>query len=204
MQTFFNQNQILGIELIPVDKINWKVGENLFPFSQVFHCQQIQKKRVTIAYAVTEGQTTIYRSLCDDKVVNDYDALVEKTPITFNGNQVETPIPLILDIGDISFKATQDKQRAGILYTNKLEYSLPKVTDSGQGMTDMEKLEQQLELLQSGQAFHLLFQLYSCETGRGIVLCPEPGAFSASVDDTIKTTKVSITVKNLTAHQFLK
>lgn len=204
MQTFFNQNQILGIELIPIDKINWKVGENLFPLSQVFHWQPIQKKRVTIAYAVTEGQTTTYRSLCDDKVVSTYDALVEKTPITFKGAQLETPIPLILDCEDISFKATFDKQRAGVLYTNKLEYSLPKVTDSGQGVTDMDKLEQQLELLQSGQAFHLLFQLYSCETGRGIVLCPEAGAFSASVEDTIRNTKITITIKNLTGHQFLK
>lgn len=204
MIAFYNQNQILAVQLIPQNRIQWKIGGNLFPFSQVFHAKDIQQKRVTIAYAKTVGGTLKYFSLGDDREVQSFDALVNLSDYSQGGASFEVPIPLILDCEDITFKSTADKQVSGVLYTNKLEYSLPKVTDVGNGTTEMQKLEQQLELLQSGKAFHLLLQLASCGDAHSIVLCPEDGAFGVSVDDTVKNTKITITIKNLTAHQFLK
>ena len=182
--TFFNNNQILGVRIIPCDALLWHVGDMLIPFDQAFHHQSIkQKKRLTIAYRDNND----YRSLSDGAVVTSYDAVI-----------TTDPIPLIIDCEDVSFKATADKQRSGLLYTNKLDYSLPRIRPA-----DFGNQEQQLNLLQSGKAYHLLLQLYSCESAYGIALCPETGAFSATVDEQISATKVSISIKNLTAFQFL-
>ena len=207
MHTFYNQNQILSAQLIPVNAIRWRLNDTPYPFSKVFHTKQTLAKRVLVIYPVNTSGTVTYHSLCDDRVLPsniNYDAVMSTTNYPFEGESLEVPIPLIIDSDDISFKATEQKTAAGVLFTNKLEYSLPKVTDTGSGKTDIEKLEQQLSILRSGKAFHLLLQLASCDEARSIVLCPEEGAFSASVDDTVRSTKIAITIKNLTGNQFLK
>lgn len=184
--TFFNHNQILGVQLISATALKWKVGNALFPFDQAFHLQSIaQKRRITLAYL----DNGTYKSLSDDTTVTSFDAFVNLTP---------EPTPLIIDGDDISFKSSADKQRSGLLYSNTLEYSLPKVT-----ATEYTQQEKQINLLRSGQAFHLLLNLYSCERAYAIVLCPSQNAFSATVDESLSNTKVSIGIKNLSAVHFL-
>ena len=186
---YINQNQILGISLVPQELIKWNVNDNLYPFSQCFHLRPTQKKILTIAYK--SGNK--YYSLSDGKEVSTYDAIITLSP----SNPL---IRLILECDDITFKSSPDVQRAGVLYTNKLEYSLPKISTT----TDANKLEQQLLLLQSGKAYHLLFHLYGCDAGKSIVLCPDGGAFQAKVEDAVTSSRITITVKNLTSHQFLQ
>ena len=184
--SFFNQNQIQGVSLVPLSAIQWRLSGSDYPFQQVFHLKQIRdKKKLTVAY-LNNGN---YYSLSDNTLVTSFDAVIDRT---------QNLIPLILDNENVNFKATMDKQRAGILFTNQLSYSLPKV-----GLSDFTKQEQQLSALSSGQAFHLLIQLYSCASSYSMVLCPEKGAFSASIDDSLKQTNITITIKNLTANQFL-
>jgi len=192
MATFFNHNQILGVQLIPANALMWKVGDYLVPFERVFHWQAIrQLKQVTIAYR----QNNTYKSLLDDTdITNDSQTGKPKLDAVITAN----PIPLILDTEDITFKSSADKQRAGTLYNNKLTYSLQRMESE-----EYAQAEQQLAQLQSGQAFHLLFSLYSCEAAKSIVLCPEP-CFSAAVDDSLSNTQITIDIKNLTAHQYLK
>ena len=187
MATFFNNNQILAAFLLPSDSIKFKVGGQLFPYGQVFHSKEICDKRMlTIAYK--DGN--IYRSLATDQVVSDYDAVIDNVPVE--------KIPLIVDTDDINFKSSPDLSAAGKSYTNKLEYSLPRITAE-----EMEGQKSQLALLQSG-SYHLLIQLFSCDRAYTIILCPEPTSFLATVQNDITRTNVSITIKNLTSHQFLK
>lgn len=191
MPTFFNNNQILGVSLIPEDALTWKVGNIQVPFNQIFHAQMVnEKKRITIAYQ----EDGLYKSLLTNSpILNDandapqYDALI-----------TEDPIPIMLDIENISFKSTQDRQRAGVLYNNKLEYSLPRVDEEEYAI-----MEQQMNMLKSGQAFHLLLNLYSCSSAYGIVLCPEAGAFSATVEDSVTKTNVTLNIKNLSSFMYL-
>ncbi len=187
MATFFNNNQILAAFLLPSDSIKFKVGGQLFPYAQVFHSKEIRNKRMlTIAYK--DGST--YKSLATDQVITEYDALIEESPVN--------KTPLILDTDDVGFKSSPELSVAGKLYTNKLEYSLPRITAE-----EMENQQSQLASLQSG-SYHILLQLFSCERAYTIILCPEPTSFLATVQNDITRTNVSITIKNLTSHQFLK
>lgn len=185
MATFFNNNQILAVDLIPCSAIRFKIGAALIPLSQVFHHDGIiDKKMMTVAYR--DGNT--YRSLSDDRIVNNYDALLDDNAAR---------IHLILDSDDCSFKSSPEISAAGTQYTNKLEYSLPRISAE-----QMAEQIQQLNLIKQG-AYHLLIQLYSCEKAYTMVLCPEPTAYQATVQDNISSTGISITIKNLTAHQYL-
>lgn len=185
MATFFNNNQILAVDLIPCLAIRFKIGDALIPLSQVFHHDDIiNKKLMTVAYR--DGNK--YRSLSDDRIVNDYDALLDD-----NAERIH----LILDSDDCNFKSSPDVSVSGTQYTNKLEYSLPRIAAE-----QMAEQTQQLNLIKQG-AFHLLIQLYSCEKAYTIVLCPESTAYQATVQDNISSTNVAIIIKNLTAHQYL-
>lgn len=186
MTSFFNNNQVLAVELIPVDAIQFVVGAQLYPLSQVFHSKSIiDKKLMTIAYK--DGNT--YKSLSDDTIVNTYDALIDKSIPS---------IRLILDADDISFKSTPEKSVSGVLYTNKLEYSVPRID-----ATQMNEFERQLQDIKQG-GYHMLIQLSSCGKAYTIVLCPEIHAYSASSQENITSTNISINIKNLTAHQYLR
>lgn len=185
MATFFNNNQILAVDLIPCSAIKFNIGGTLIPLSQVFHHDSIlRKKLITIAYK--DGN--IYRSLADDRIVNNYDALIDENT---------ERIHLILDSDDCSFKSSPEISVSGTLYTNKLEYSMPRI--AAEQVTEQE---QQFNLIKEG-AFHLLIQLYSCEKAYTMVFCPEATAYQATVREQISSTDVSITIKNLTAHQYL-
>lgn len=189
--TFYNHNQILGIQLIPMDALMWKVGDFFLPYGRVFHLRTIQqKKRLTIAYL--DGGT--YKSISNDKPIS----VDPDNGVVCDAIIRQEPVQLMLDVEDISFDSSPNIQRSGILYDNKLRYSLAKMTAS-----EFSEVERQLVMLQSGKAFHLLFQLYSCESARSIVLCPTMQSFSANVSNKVKSTDISITIKNLTSCQFL-
>ncbi len=186
MASFFNNNQILAVELIPVNAIQFNVGGQLYPLNQVFHCKSvIDKKLITIAYQ--DGGS--YKSLSDDTIVTTYDAIIDKSIPS---------IRLILDAEDISFKSTPEISVSGTLYTNKLEYSVPRI-----GANQMDEFESQLLDIRKGE-YHMLIQLSSCGRAYTIVLCPEANAYSATSQENITSTNIAITVKNLTAHQYLR
>ena len=189
---YYNHNQILGVQLIPVENLLWRVADMLVPYPHIFHWQHIrEKKQLVIAHRVNNQ----YRSLLDDTLIpNGTDGLPKLDAVI-----TTDPIPLILDTEDISFKSSADTQRAGTLYTNKLEYSLQKMTG-----TEYAQVEQQLQLLQSGSAYHLLFSLYGCDAAKSIILCPETGAFNAKVEDSVSDHRITITLKTLTTNQYLQ
>lgn len=185
MAKFFNNNQILAVDLIPCSAIKLNIGGALIPLSQVFHHDEfIAKKLITVAYK--DGNK--YRSLSDNRIVNNYDALLDD-----NAQRAH----LILDCDDCNFKSSPEISVSGTLYTNKLEYSLPRISSE----QILEQTEQ-LNAIKQG-AFHLLIQLYSCEKAYTMVLCPETTSYQATVQEQISSTDISITIKNLTAHQYL-
>lgn len=187
MASFYNQNQILAVRLIADEQLYFSQGGKPVPYKQVFnHRAYIEKKMLSVAYY--DGKA--FHSITDGAILTSTDAVMESE---------DAGIRLIFDPDTISLKSSGKKTRSGVLYTNVLKYSLPKMSED-----EADDLQRQLDALRSGKAYHLLMQFYDCTKAYGMVLCPYPQAFSVEVEDNIENASVSIAIANLSSHQWIR
>lgn len=188
MASYYNGNDILAVRLIPSDKLLFNSSDGTpVEFSRVFnHADLYNKKMLTVAYK----HGNYYLSITNNKIVSSLDAVMETE---------DTGIRLQFDPETISFSSQPKRTRSGIIYTNTLKYSLPKMSED-----DATALQEELDAMRSGKAFHLLMQFRDCAKAFGICLCPYPIAFSADIEDSIERAEIKITVSNLSSHQWIR
>lgn len=189
MASYYNGNEILAVRLIPSDQLLFKYSNTVsVEFDRIFnHADFCKKKLLTVAYYTQDGK---YRSITDNQIVSSFDAILA---------QEDAGIRLLFDPETISFSSQPKRTRSGTIYTNTLKYSLPKMSES-----DVYDLQEELNDMRSGRAFHLLMQFRDCAKAFGVCLCPYPHAFSAEIEDSIERMDIKIVISNLSSHQWIR